>query len=203
MGTRHLTAVKINGEYKIAQYGQWDGYPSGQGQTALKFLRSKTNQQRLKRALKHCVWVTEEEINAKLKQMGLDRWMTTEQANMFHAQFPFLSRDHGAGILTEVAFAPKSWRPIKLTNSLEFAADSLYCEWAYVVDFDTNTFEVYRGFNTEPTTGERFSELPKSQTAGGKYHPVRFVKSYKLGRLPAVETFLKQIHKLTRRDGDD
>ena len=37
MTTRSLTAVKINGEYKIAQYGYYDGYPSGQGVTILKF----------------------------------------------------------------------------------------------------------------------------------------------------------------------
>ena len=29
MGTRHLIAVQLDGEYKIAQYGQWDGYPEG------------------------------------------------------------------------------------------------------------------------------------------------------------------------------
>ena len=27
MGTRNLTAVYLDGEYKIAQYGQWDGLP--------------------------------------------------------------------------------------------------------------------------------------------------------------------------------
>jgi len=31
MGTRHLICAKINNEYKLSQYGQWDGYPSGQG----------------------------------------------------------------------------------------------------------------------------------------------------------------------------
>jgi hypothetical protein len=204
MGTRHITAVKLNGEYKIAQYGQWDGYPEGQGQTALKFLRSPSNREKLKKGLKHCVFVTPEEIEAKLKEMGLSNWMTTEEANRFNAEFPYMTRDHGAEILRLVATAPKEARPIKITNSLEFAADSLFCEWAYVVDFDTNTFEVYRGFNKEPLPeGERFAGLPKSDVAKGKYYPVKFVKSYKLGRLPAVETFLKQIRTLTRREGDE
>lgn len=40
MGTRHLTAVFVDGEYKVAQYGQWDGYPEGQGLTCLEFARS-------------------------------------------------------------------------------------------------------------------------------------------------------------------
>lgn len=31
MGTRNLTAVYLDGQYKVAQYGQWDGYPEGQG----------------------------------------------------------------------------------------------------------------------------------------------------------------------------
>lgn len=204
MGTRHLTAVKINGEYKIAQYGQWDGYPSGQGQTAVKFLRSETNREKLKKMLKHCVWASQEEVSAKLKELGIGEWMTMEEAEKYHAAFPFMSRDHGAGILSMVAKAHKDFRPIKLTNSLEFAADSLYCEWAYVVDFDTNTFEVYKGFNEAPLgENERFFSLPKSDTAAGKYFPVRFVKSFKLGRLPAPEAFVKAITKLTRRDDDE
>ena len=42
MGTRNLTMV-INqeGETKVAQYGQWDGYPSGVGASVLSFLKNK------------------------------------------------------------------------------------------------------------------------------------------------------------------
>jgi hypothetical protein len=31
MGTRHLIAVQLGGEYRVAQYGQWDGYPDSAG----------------------------------------------------------------------------------------------------------------------------------------------------------------------------
>ena len=40
MGTRNLTAVFMDGEYKVAQYGQWDGYPSGQGVDILNILKN-------------------------------------------------------------------------------------------------------------------------------------------------------------------
>jgi hypothetical protein len=39
MGTRNLTRVICDGKTKVAQYGQWDGYPEGQGKTVLNFLR--------------------------------------------------------------------------------------------------------------------------------------------------------------------
>ena len=40
MGTRGLTQVILDGEYKISQYGQWDHYPSGAGVEVLDFLRT-------------------------------------------------------------------------------------------------------------------------------------------------------------------
>ena len=37
MGTRNLTCVVLDGKYVVSSYGQWDGYPSGQGKTILNF----------------------------------------------------------------------------------------------------------------------------------------------------------------------
>ena len=41
MGTRNLISVIENKKPVIAQYGQWDGYPSGQGVDILEFLKSE------------------------------------------------------------------------------------------------------------------------------------------------------------------
>ena len=40
MGTRNLTIAVMDGKTRVAQYGQWDGYPEGQGTTILEFLKS-------------------------------------------------------------------------------------------------------------------------------------------------------------------
>ena len=64
MGTRNLTAVYYKGEYKIAQYGQWDGYPDGQGVVALSFLRERMDLEKFKKALDNTRQITEEEFQA-------------------------------------------------------------------------------------------------------------------------------------------
>jgi hypothetical protein len=201
MGTRHLTAVVLNGEYKIAQYGQWDGYPSGQGRTALAFLHSKKRREKLKKQLARCVFVTEEEMTEALAKLGLNEWMTAEEANRFHAEFPFVNRDHGAYILDMVANTTSN--PIRLQNSISFAEDSLFCEWAYVVDFDKNTFEVYRGFNKSPIENEkeRFAKMAKTKyDHAGEYYPIRLFKKYSLSKLPTEKAFLSTMDKLRKKD---
>ena len=51
MGTRHLILVYYKGKYHIAQYGQWDGHPRGQGVTVLGFVRSPENLSKLRAVL--------------------------------------------------------------------------------------------------------------------------------------------------------
>jgi hypothetical protein len=40
MGTRNLTMVYQDEQFKVAQYGQWDGYPEGLGVQLLHFLKT-------------------------------------------------------------------------------------------------------------------------------------------------------------------
>src|SRR2546429_6341285 len=139
MGTRNLTAVIHNGEYVIAQYGQWDGYPEGQGNIARKFLREKFDRSAFIERLKEVRWITQEEMEAGYKAAGHDGksdWLTDTVSQRFNAAFPYLTRDHGAKILELIQ---NSTGPVLLKDSHDFARDSLFCEWAYVIDLDRNT----------------------------------------------------------------
>lgn len=188
MGTRNLTAVVLNGEYKIAQYGQWDGYPSGQGKTALQFLRSKKNQAALKKALSRVQFIEQAEIDKALNLVGAhDGWLTSEQSKRFDEMFPLLTRDHGAEILALVAASDKPM----LQNGITFAEDSLFCEWAYVVDFDKNSFEVYKGFVRKPF-GKKQRFYAATPNKGG-YYPIKLAKRFDLGDLPTYKEFLEAL----------
>jgi len=196
MGTRNLTMV-IEGEKPvIAQYGQWDGYPSGQGATALKFLKTRSLK-KFKEKLKLVRFATDEdtaEVNNWLETIGVtDGWMDMDQSAKYHRKYPLLTRDNGAEILFLVQTLTE---PAFLTDSADFAKDSLFCEWAYVIDLDKNTFEVYTGFNETPLDkDERFFTMDEDGEPP-KYYPVRLVKSYSLDDLPGPKKFEKECNEV-------
>jgi len=204
MGTRNLTVVVSNNQTKVAQYGQWDGYPSGQGVNALGRLKKIMDEGQIEtfrekvNALK---WLTEADIE-KLKNSDED----------VLEKHPYLSRDWGAKILeavmyntlTETHFLSDKeivheFEILGLVNQEQFAADSLFCEWAYVVDLDKMTFEVYEGFNKEILgEGERFAKM--RQTDESEYKPVKHVKTYDLNNLPSVEEFINDLEPSNNED---
>lgn len=197
MGTRHLIAVQVDGEYKVAQYGQWDGYPSGQGVDILEFLRkNKKNLNKLADAARACTELSDDDYRQAWVECGADPesdFVTMDVSERFRQKYPYLSRDCGSDILTHVFNAGTDG--LKLRYALDFAADSLFCEWAYVVDLDKNTFEVYKGFNKEPVDpSERFANLPlEPNSSGTVYYPVKLVQSYDLGKLPTPKQFIAKL----------
>lgn len=38
-----------------------------------------------------------------------------------------------------------------MIDDSEFLNDSLFCEWTYIINLDNEQFEVYRGFNKDPS----------------------------------------------------
>lgn len=199
MGTRHLICIVADGEYKLAQYGQWDGYPSGQGIDILQFMRDPRDAAALRNNLKLIKVPTEEENKAiMLAAVGHFKdgacWLTVEASKEIARNQPGLSRDTGAKILKHIANAT---REVLTRDSIAFAGDSLFCEWAYVIDFDKAQLEVYRGFNKYPVPdGERFTGpkfKPQSVSTGGTYYAVKLAKVYPLEALPDDDTFCRDL----------
>lgn len=219
MGTRNLTMVISNKKTKVAQYGQFDGYPEGQGMTILNFLR-RVNFKKFKTKVDGLRFATpedEKELNDFLKSIGSENgWLNMEQAAKYNEKYGWLARETAGQILTAVMGNPireldfptnkrvgKKYKVRFLQDGSKFAADSLFCEWAYVIDLDKGTFEVYKGFNKKPLgKDQRFRymqdlnlHLDKDKDGNfqpANYYPVRHLVTFKLKDLPNKETFLRK-----------
>lgn len=188
MGTRNLTVVFDSGEYRVAQYGQWDGYPEGAGVKILQFLRDEMDEWRFRTRLSQFQFVDGNDAIEKRLDKAFEK-------GVGGYCFPEFSRDTGCDILPMIQNGATTTR--YLGNRLDFAADSLFCEWAYVIDFDHNTFEVYRGFNKTPLEeDERFyfmndkADLTRVPPDGEMYYPVRLAAMFDLDNLPEDDEFL-------------
>lgn len=197
MGTRNLTMVISKGEFKIAQYGQWDGYPEGQGSTVLSFL-NECDIDLFRKKLDRCRFIEnserkQKEIENFLKKIGSKNgWLTSEQSEKYHKKYPFLTRDNGAGILYLI-YNSEDDGLLWLNNSVDFASDSLFCEWAYLIDLDKNLLEIYRGFNTEPLEPkQRFSNMKGEND----YQPIKMILSYSLYKLPTIDELVMDVNKI-------
>lgn len=191
MGTRNLTAVYVNGEYKIAQYAQYDGEPDGQGVVALKFCKN-TDLKVFGDKCQKIKWINPEKLTEMWRSYGSDEngFIGYDKALKFEKDYPHLDRYIGANILS---FIMESEGEVELRNNINFAGDSLFCEWAYVIDLDKGTFEVYQGFNKNPLTdGERFKNIPSDNNRG--YYPIFLLKSYLLNDLPDEERFIQECY---------
>ncbi len=189
MGTRHITAVFLDGEYRVAQYGQWDGYPEGAGATILEFLK-KWDRTKFIEKLRKCTLMTKDQLDTLAKEIK-----AKGQGESWTRIYPHLSRDAGADVLQLIQDSKDG---LKLKNELDFVADSLMCEFAYVLDLDANRLEFYCGFNNDPLTkDDRFHALKLPEDVmmvdgKPKYYQVKLVASYDLTKkLPTVKALEK------------
>lgn len=191
MGTRNLTCVVEDGEFKVAQYGQWDGYPSAAGVTILADLKN-TDPNELRKKVNKAQIISDEAVKDKWIECGAKPdlgYVSTKVTNKIKEKYPSLYRDIGYRIIGHIL---RSKEPILLQLNVEFAGNSLFCEWAYVVDLDKNTLEVYRGSNNEGKIdkNERFAFLnnqSKPHQGENQYYPITLFKSWSLDNLPSED----------------
>jgi hypothetical protein len=185
--------VRYKKQYKVAQYGQWDGYPSGQGANVLNFLHS-VNLDQFKKKLERVRLLNHEDPKDKEFVDRLNESLDAKSMDILAKRLfdKFFTRDLGSKVLWSIMSASEDDGEILLNGDLEFVKDSLFCEWAYLIDLDKGVLEVYKGFNTKPLAkSQRFYGDGKRN--GEKYYPIRCIKKYKLDKLPTLEKFLKEL----------
>lgn len=180
MGTRNLTIVKVDGKTKIAQYGQWDGYPTGQGKTVAEFLQNM-DLEKFKDQVRSLKWITNKKLEDRWVEAGADRdsdHVSMAIADKFTELYPWLSRDVGAQVLDMVhngvyvkeelmmiagdyqtrKIVTSNIKVDRVKNDRAFLKDTLFCEYAYEIDLDKEVVKFYAG-STKPFKTVAFKDF--------------------------------------------
>ena len=146
MGTRNLTKViDADGITRVAQYGQWDGYPEYTGKRILDFINEYKMIDKIEKSLSKARFITPAESDEIFKPyVDDDGMMTFEQGADFSTMFPSLTRDTGCDILRVLVYSNAT---VPLQDESDFENDDLFCEGVYIINFQDRTYTTkYGGF---------------------------------------------------------
>lgn len=144
MGTRHMIGVIKNKKYVVGQYGQWDGYPDGQGAILLSILQNG-GVEKLREKVDNCKFIDQKQVRQYYIDAGdspdnKSGFISMEIAERMKQAHPTLDRDTGAKILQMIIDAQDV---VELIDNSKFIEDDTFCEFAYVIDFDKNSLKFY------------------------------------------------------------
>lgn len=93
----------------------------------------------------------------------------------------------GLEFLTACKSGDFSGYPVdKDINKIGFIKDSLYCEWAYFFNRDTNEFEIWKGYQKEPDPNNKFGQNGYVPYPGCKYayYPCKKIFGGNINEIP-------------------
>jgi len=168
MGTRNLTMViDKEGQTKVAQYGQWDGYPSGVGVGVLAFLNDKNLMEKLEKNLTKVRFLDQEgrdkdfidSYNKNTPQWSNEPDNRTDEQKKWWTTY--MTRDLAEEILTNIANSEDA--EILIADRSETAKSDGMVEYCYIINLKENTFAVHNTIDTDAIIVYKLDELPTKE----------------------------------------
>lgn len=178
MGTRGLLAFHTEALTTLT-YNHYDSYPGGLGLTVLGWLRNVVAEGHVDRCAERAATLrhVEGQDACDPEYLALAAANGVSTGSDWYAA---LREDQGhPGAILD--------RGIVVASTEAWPADSLFCEWGYVIDFEKQVLETYQGFQREPHQEGRFAHLSGED---GTYHPIRLVVADPFAMLPTDEEYL-------------
>lgn len=178
MSTRGAFGYILGGTEKVA-YNHCDSYPQGLGMQMLEYLAAYSLEE-ISRVAEGIVLVGEDGSPTP------DQAGECEEAGTINTSVGRRNRKDWYCLLREAQGDPAIYHRSKLKYMLDagdFLHDSLSCEWAYIINLDTNMFEVYRGINRNPLAAGRYAKYTVDSRK--RYYGVALAREYPIDGLKA------------------
>jgi hypothetical protein len=180
MSTKGAWGFIRNGKEKIT-YNHSDSYPSGLGVTILEFV-AETPIERMIEVADEIILVSNEKRPTPEQIEQCRKWLDEGVSERRPEDWYCLLRGSQG--------EPKAYLEDGLRYMIDnhtFLEDSLFCEWAYLINPDTKRLEVYKGYNRNPEAPGRYAH--KQAKDDSKYWgvilidevPIDLIKKMKAG----------------------
>lgn len=181
MSTRGLYGIRKNGVDKCT-YNHSDSYPSWLGKKVLEFCANNTIEN-LEKFFNKIELVdesskpTEEQIKKCVEAGYYNGVVSTKSVDDWYCLLRNLQGnfDEYQNLIDDEA------KTIFMTDCISFIKDSLFCEYAYIINLDDEVLEFYEGFQKEAQKGNRYGE-----TEEDGYYPCKLVFAISLDEI--IET---------------
>lgn len=184
MGTRGAYGFRSEGKDYLT-YNHFDSYPSGLGDDLASQIRavvaSGTTVETLRqqvRDMRVIVRDDEQPTDEERAKFG-HLWSNVSNGHDWYSLLREMQGDMGAHLKEGV-----------MIDGNAFIMDSLFCEYAYILNLDDETFEVYQGFQrTLHNDGRYGGEVPDPEPYPSghmpdKYYGCRLVATFPMAAIP-------------------
>lgn len=177
MSTRGLIGFYKNGQTKVT-YNHSDSYPSGLGINILNELRQYTIGI-INTTFKKIILVDANNYITKDTILKYRQYLYVHVNNSQTTWYDYLHATQGT-------LKPYlDWQIFHMIDNQNFIKDSLFCEWAYIVNLKTKRLEVWQGCQTVENNN-RYNVKTDDE-----YKSCKLLISFPLNDLPTNEKFLK------------
>lgn len=184
MSTRGAFGFRIDGVDKIT-YNHADSYPDYLGEEVVKWVATACAPQRIAQTMT--------DVSGIALVPDGQAIATPEHRQRVGTRFADMGVGGGDGIGPGDVTYYRLLRNAQPTEGIqniidagimidghEFLQDSLFCEYAYIVNLDDMTVEFYEGFQEKAHNAGRYASLPVDQNHAGRYWPVALKGAYPL-----------------------
>lgn len=182
MGTRGLYGFRKNGKEK-ATYNHYDSYPDWLGSNVLNFIKNHSVKE-MSDFYDRIIMVdeddkpTREQIENCRNNKSIDLNVSRQSEDDWYC----LTREL-QGELEQLYKCDFAY----MIEYLGFIKNSLFCEYAYIIDIDEEVLEFYEGFQKEPQVGNRYGV----EANGSGYYPCKLI-----AEIPIDEIKEKTVEKI-------
>jgi hypothetical protein len=162
-------------------YCHFDSYPSGLGVDVVNFIKN-TSVEEMKQIFDKIIMVEENSLLTEAQFVEI-KLLSNYLSNGNFSQKNYSTDWYSALRKYQGVLDVYKENLRYMINNNEFIKDSLSCEWAYIINLDENTLEIYKGFQTSPHE----NRYTNNSTENSKYYPCKLIEKYPLSNIEVDE----------------